>query len=175
MLVIVGHFLLIAMTAPDGDALAQTRLSYRVGFEEIKFPTKKELNRVYRHTLSRFGKQIKQRDLDGNEAFCSKQILREAHWLVNYTPYADRIERRLADLRDSLEQMDQSFASKQIPEDGSWGACYDEWYLRLSASVDPLKELNLRGKRPQYALRFLERIDTPEELTMTLEGMLPSR
>ena len=173
-LAIVGQFLLIATTAPDGGALAQTRLSYRVGFEQPKFPTKKEMNRRYRHTLIRFGKQIRQRDLDGNEAFCSKQILREAHWLVNYTPYADRIERRLNDLRDSLEQVDQTFASKQTPEDGSWGACYEEWYLRLSASVDPLKEVNLRGRRPQYALRFLERIDTPEELAAILEGMLVS-
>ena len=160
--------------APADEAAAQTLFSYRVGFEEPEFPKKKAMNQRFRPTLSKFSKQIRERDLAGKEAFCSKQILREAHWLVNYTADADRAEQRIADLEKSLEQTDQSFANRQVASDGSWGACYEEWFLKLSASIDPLKELLVQGLRARHPLRFLERVDTPGELEDLLEQLILS-
>ncbi len=167
--------LLLGTIATIAEVDAQTRMSYRVGFEEPVFAQKKAMNRRFRSTLKRYGKQIKKRDLAGSEAVCSRQILREAHWLVNYTTFADRVERRLAELHASLEQPDQAFAGKQIADDGSWGACFKEWYLRLSASIDPLKELQINGARPDYRLRFLDRINTPAKLVAVLESLLISK
>ena len=112
------------------------------------FPVKRKMNRTYRGELNRIRAEAHQRMSAGGNLMCSAEIYRETHWLVNYTDRTDDIERRLADLRASLDNPDQEFAGRQDPRDGSFGPCFESWIWRFQASVDPLKELALRGEKP---------------------------
>ena len=70
----------------------------------------------------------------GNEMACSTQIFLEAKWLYHYTAFWPRLERQLERLAESLENRDQEFATRQSPEDGSWGAVQTET-VGFAASV----------------------------------------
>ena len=45
----------------------------------------------------------------------------------------------------------------------------------LHSSIDPLKELHLAGKRRKYALKLLDRVDTPAELNALYDDIIISR
>jgi len=164
----------LAAILPAGGGQAQVTYGYSIEFEEPRFPFKKPMNARFRPELDPLQAEIAARQEAGEDATCSLQIFREAHWLVNYTPDAEAAERRIADLRESLEERDQAWALEQTPTDGSWGACYEAWFFRLHASVDPLKELVATGRQPRYPLDFLHEVDTPEKLFAIYEDVLIS-
>ncbi len=168
--VLVG--LLIAVIA--SSAAGQIKINYRHSFEPA-FEQKRLMNKRFRPEVKRLGAVLLDRQRRGDEAVCSLQIHREVVWLMNYTNQAERLQRRLADLRGSLEVADQDFATDQQASDGSWGACYEEWFLKLKASVDPLRELLVRGERPRHPLKFMAPVGTPAALSELLEGLLISR
>ncbi len=170
---IYAFAIVVALFGSVTSASAQIKLTYSTGFEP-EFPNKREMNRTYRGHLNDLAELVAQRAETGSPPYCSIQIMRETHWLINYTTERDKVEDRLKDLRNSLSIEDQSFAIDQVPEDGSWGACYDEWVFRLHASVDHLKELSLAGKSPQYPLTFLRRVDTPREIEELMGNLLIS-
>lgn len=147
---------------------------YTIEFEEPSFPFKKPMNARFRPELDPLQAEIAARQEAGEDVTCSLQIFREAHWLVNYTPDAEAAERRIVDLRESLKERDQSWALEQVETDGSWGACYEAWFFRLHASVDPLKELRAQGLQPRYPLDFMYVLDTPEKLFALYEELLIS-
>jgi len=155
---------------------AQIRYGFSVRFEEPELPYKRDMNRWYRPRLNPLVEEIRQRQANGENLTCSVQIYREAHWLVNYTTRGAEVERRIGDLKKSLaDDRDQSWAAQQDESDGSWGACYESWFFRLHASVDPLKELQVKGEKPRYRLKFLEQVDTVEELEALYDEMIISR
>ena len=119
---------------------AEMRYSYSVKFELPERRIKREMKKKYRHLLSPLTEEVTRRQDQGDTVTCSIQIAREAHWLINYTSYDERVLQRLEDLKESLKEKDQSWALEQTESDGSWGACYTEWMFRLLSSVDPLKE-----------------------------------
>ncbi len=139
-----------------------------------ELPRKREMNGLYRNDLTALRDQILAENQRGHEMPCSSQILEEARWLMNYTGDKASLERRLVDLRESLKQGDQRFAFAQQAGEGGWGACFKAWYLRLHASVDPLKELIHAGKTPQYPFRLLEPVNTPEKLRAKMQELLVS-
>lgn len=117
------------------------------------------------------------RNRAGDHLPCSSQILNEAGWLIKYTNDPETTAGRLDDLERSLEltEEEQQFADHQDPADGSWGGCYEPWFWRAWASVDRLKDLAAEGKSPRYPLRFLDPVDTPEEMTAAFQQALLSR
>lgn len=138
------------------------------------FPVKRQMNRAYRGELNQIHAQMHRRMAKGENLMCSAEIFREAHWLVNYTDRVDDIERRMTDLRASLDNPDQAFAGRQDPRDGSFGPCFESWIWRFQASVDPLKELALRGEKPEVPLKIWEPVDTPEEIEALFKDLLVS-
>jgi hypothetical protein len=93
------------------------------------------------------------------------------HTSLSFEP----IEQRIRDLRQSLsDPKDQSFAREQSPSDGSWGACYKQWYWKVVESSEQLLSLRNQGKLPKYKITFLDRINSPEKLTAYLESILTS-
>ena len=66
------------------------------------FPVKREMNRAYRPELNARLEAIHKRMEAGENLLRAAQIFEEVHWLVNYTDRLDDIERRLADLRESM-------------------------------------------------------------------------
>jgi hypothetical protein len=172
-------FLLLscALLLPVFQARAQDSLllHYRYVPSYIPdLPRKREMNGLYRNDLIALRDQIMATNQQGHELPCSSQILEEARWLMNSTGDKAGVERRLADLRASLKRQDQSFAFEQQKQDGGWGACFNAWYLKLHASVDPLKELVHAGKTPTYPFRLLDLVNTPDKLRNMLRAMLIS-
>ena len=142
-----------------------------------RFAQKKTMDERYGHRLEELRKEILRRGERGEYLPCSSQILEETDWLIGSTRDVARIERRLSDLRKSLKvpASRQASAGAQSPSDGSWGECYEEWFLRMNISADPLKELVERGEKPRYALGFLKEIDSPEKIVERFRRLRTSR
>lgn len=170
----VWAYVLIALFACTASAWAQVTL---IDGYIPRFSQKREMNEEFAEAIGALRQQVIERDQRGDDVPCSSQILGEVDWLINYTNQKDRVERRLADLRASLalSAEAQAYAGDQSPDDGSWGACYEEWFLKADRSVDPLKELVANGKRPQHPLRFLDAVDTPEKLRAKFQRLVTSR
>jgi hypothetical protein len=98
---------------------------------------------------------------------CSRRMIVEAEWLLNYTAEWAKLDRQLTAIKQSLGIRDQSFALRQTP-DGSWGACYNAWFARIDATVDFLGDISMPGDgsapRLRYSLEILRRIDSPQVL-----------
>ena len=98
---------------------------------------------------------------------CSRRMLVEAEWLLNYTAEWAKLDRQLTAIEHSLGRRDQSFALRQAP-DGSWGACYNAWFERIDPTVDFLGDISMHddGSPPklQYSLDILREIDSPQVL-----------
>lgn len=137
-------------------------------------PFKREMNGRYGPEFRELRHQMLTLSSAGHEPLCSTQILSETRDLINYTNSDTAVRGRLDDLRASLEHSAQDHAFQQSAEDGSFGGCFKAWYLRMHASVDPLKELVAAGKKPQYPLAFMGPVDTPEKLRAKMEGLLIS-
>ena len=142
-----------------------------------RFEQKRRMDERYGHQVEELRKEILRRGGAGEYLPCSSQILEEADWLVGSSADVARIERRLNDLRQSLKlpPARQASAGGQSPADGSWGECYEAWFLRMNASADPLKELVERGEKPRHALRFLDEIDSPQKITGKVRRLRTSR
>lgn len=110
----------------------------------------------------------------GKGMACSEQILIEARWLLEHTTDWARLDAQLGRLAQSLQSTDQAFATGQSPQDGAWGLCYEEWFLKLDATIDALNDLADRGEAPRYPLGFLQRIGSTGSLLTYLEGLLVS-
>ncbi len=142
-----------------------------------RFEQKRRMDARYGHEVEQVREEILRRGEAGEYLPCSSQILEETDWLVGSTADVARIERRLKDLRQSLKLplARQASAGVQSPADGSWGECYEAWFLRMNASADPLKELVERGEKPRHALRFLDEIDSPQKITEKFRQLRTSR
>lgn len=102
-------------------------------------------------------KRISEKEQAGALMPCSKQILREAEWRVSFTLNKEKIESRVSDLEKSIDDANQLRALQQDPVDGSLGACFDEWFMRVDASTDYEGDWAIPPS-------FLDRINTPERL-----------
>ncbi|MGH9621449.1 MAG: hypothetical protein ACRD45_17310 [Bryobacteraceae bacterium] len=110
------------------------------------------------------------REREGKETACSHQILFELESLLISSANFKFIDRRIEDLKDSLNDTNQQQreALEQNPRTGLWGACYDEWYLKVYASYDQLeKPTSEGGPLP----RFLDRVNTPKKLRTYLDSI----
>jgi len=138
------------------------------------FPAKRKMNHLYRSKLNEMLDEMHQRMKAGENLVCASHIFEEIHWLINYTDRADDIERRMKDLRQSLDDKNAAPAPVQDPKDGSFGACFENWIWRFFRSVDPLKELAREGKQPDVPLKIWEPVDTPEEIEALMKNLLIS-
>lgn len=110
----------------------------------------------------------------GEDMACSEQIYIESRWLLEHTTNWERLGSRIDALEQSMETMDQGFAREQSAMDGAWGACYEEWFLKLDATITALNDLADREESPSYPLSFLSRITDPEVLRGYLDDLLIS-
>ena len=98
--------------------------------------------------LAGLGRRLASLQKAGNEMECSNEIYLEARWLHGYTADWPRLNKRLDDLSESLGQLDQAFATRQSPESGLWGACYEEPFFKIEATLLALIQLAEVGKAP---------------------------
>jgi hypothetical protein len=124
--------------------------------------------------LNGLGQQLAKLQAAGNEMECSNEIYSEAQWLIHYTADWPRLERRLADLAKSLDQPDQDFATHQSSEAGLWGACYEEPFFKVEATVLALMELAEMGQAPEFAVHLPHPFDTHANAVAHFFGLLVS-
>lgn len=110
----------------------------------------------------------------GEDMSCSEQIYIESRWLLDHTADWQRLATRIDALRSSMKTVAQGFAREQSATDGSWGACYEEWFLKLDATITALNDLADHGKVPAFPLSFVDRIGSAEALRDYLHDLLIS-
>ncbi|HWI56722.1 MAG TPA: hypothetical protein VNZ22_05815 [Bacillota bacterium] len=114
--------------------------------------------------------ELTRRQAAGENLAYSARIYREIRWRVSFTPDLSATQARIADLKASLSPpLDQRLAEQQSPEDGSWGAGYSVWFLKLYGTVNDALSA---GAAPRYPLSFLDRINSPEKLTNYLAALV---
>ena len=121
-------------------------------------------DRVDQHDRQQDGEHAGRRPAEQAEVGSARQVLAEAKWLVHDTADFDRAERRLRDLRARLAAPAEPHDGGQLAEDGSFGCCTEEWFLKLDNTVDELITLGLRLRSPEHPVRLLERVNSPEKL-----------
>lgn len=114
--------------------------------------------------------ELARRQASGEDMAYSARVYREIRWRVGFTADSGAAKARIIDLKTSLEQpVDQTIAAQQSPQDGSWGAGYEVWFLKLYGTVNDALSA---GAVPKYRLSFLDRINSPEKLTNHLAGLV---
>lgn len=138
-------------------------------FAKLRVEREKRL-KEFKPELKPLVDEIGRRQAAGLGMQYSMHIYREVRWRLNFTPDVAATRARIADLRRSLDQpAEQALATQQDPTDGSWGRGINVWYLRFYYTVeDGLK----RDVEPQYPLRILDRINSPEKLDAQLDSVL---
>jgi hypothetical protein len=80
-----------------------------------------ERRATFNERLNVIADRIVAAEADNRSLVCTRPIYEEVKWLVYYTTYAQRIERRFKALEASFVVKDQSFAIQQSPDDGGLG------------------------------------------------------
>ncbi len=111
----------------------------------------------------------------GNSMAASDQQMIECKWLLMYTADWKTLSTKIDAFAASLDNRDQDWAGKQVASDGSWGPCYDQWFLKVDAMIDAVNTLADEGQAPQYPLAFLAPIATPEKMVAWLENQKTSK
>ncbi|WP_417833259.1 hypothetical protein [Thalassospira xiamenensis] len=111
----------------------------------------------------------------GNSMAASDQYMIECKWLLLYTADWDGLEKKIAQFEKSLKNKDQDWAEEQVASDGSWGPCYDQWFLKVDAMIDAINALADEGIAPDYPLTFLSPIAKPADLVAWLDSQKTSR
>ncbi len=116
--------------------------------------------------------KLARRERDGDEALCAHQILREVEWLASASAHWGRIDERLVDL--DIELAHKRDLPDRQDQDGAWGNCYSEWFLKLDATYDHVAELSRRGERPAAPVSMLDPLNSPRLLRQYITERLTS-
>jgi hypothetical protein len=138
--------------------------------EFAKFnPRFEELKAARVERLRTLAAEVNRREAAQRNTACSHQILWELKLLIELTADFGAIDARIRDLESSLAHPErEGIAETQNAQDGSWGACFESWPLKLMASYD--------HRRDSTALpfHFLDRVNSPEKLTRFLTSIATS-
>ncbi len=172
---VYGMMLSLLLAPVAAPVLAADAVSFdrRVEFTK-RVPDFRKRQSAFYDRLQALVKQVQARELNGVDAVCPHQILREAEWLIGYTVDYDRIEERLGKAQQLLASTDIASEDAQSPEDGAWGRCNTEWFFKLDASYDRFAN-DAHDKRTSAVVpHFLDRINSPEALTQYFMTLLVS-
>lgn len=111
--------------------------------------------------------KLSSREKKGKTFACSRRMIIEAEWLLNYTAEWPKLDQQLEAIEHSLATKDQGFALRQTP-DGSWGACYRAWFEKIDGIADFLGDLRAPGDgrppRLKYPFEVLQKINSSQVL-----------
>lgn len=110
----------------------------------------------------------------GRNRECSNQIFLEAKWRALYTGDFNALDKRIRDLEKSLQTDDQSYATQQSAADGSWGACYQQTFMKVEASMLALQAMFDRQVSPKYAINVMPQLRNGNDAIAMLKALLVS-
>jgi hypothetical protein len=126
------------------------------------------------HRFDALAERLFARTARGQDNRCSQQIFLEAKWLLGYTAWWPRLDARLDELEASFEVADQSFAAEPSPDDGFYGRCATELFIRFEDTLVNYFELAARGEVPTVEREPLEGMRDPKKMTSFFERHLIS-
>jgi hypothetical protein len=124
----------------------------------------------YRPLVEAKAALLAERESHGQKSLCAQQILREAQYLAGSTADWVRLEKRLADLDAALAAPEEPGVEAQ-DEEGAWGRCYIETFLKLDASYDNIAALSSHDVAPRVRTAFLDRFNDPDRLAAALRRL----
>lgn len=125
--------------------------------------------------LKAVDKLLLQQEKKSKDTTCARQMLRELRWINSYTAEFSKFDARIDELEAiAAGKKPAPDAEKQSSVDGSWGSCHEEWFFKLDVSSDALDDLVDEQRLPQYPVKFMDRINSPEKLTSYLDSILIS-
>src|SRR5579875_832233 len=130
----------------------------------IRFdPHYMELRTFYGARARSLAERVFSQERSGKDTACAHQMLLQLAWRLRYTADFRRIDQELNELQQLISHPDamrEAVGREQNSEDGSWGGCQTEWFLKLETTVSEY----LPTHSPKYPLRFLDRVNSPEKL-----------
>ena len=127
---------------------------------------KEERESRVQRTLA-LARQLFAEEAKGGKTTCGHQVLFELESLLISSADFKLIDARLHDLEASIGQP----ASDKADTNGMWGACYQQWYLKLYATYDHLEAHAEDEPAPHPLPAFLAPVSTPERLTAYLDAL----
>ena len=112
-------------------------------------------------------KQMFAEEAKGAKTTCGHQILFELGSLLLSSADFKLIDSRLHDLEASIGHP----SSDKADNEGMWGFCDQEWYLKLYATYDHLEANAPDEPSPHPLPDFLARVSTPQKLTSYLDSL----
>ena len=137
-----------------------------------RFPQIAELRGAIQDEIREIAGKLDRAESGGGDMSCSRQILQELRWRLEYTAHTTAAYETLDRLRATTALPFPG--TTHLPDaDGSYEPSTRTWFLRLDASVDHMlaPDFDDRGRSP----RFLDRINDPARLQIYLESLLVSR
>jgi len=111
----------------------------------------------------------------GRATPCSRQIFLEARWLTFYSAHWAEIESRLKDLAEMLGRpSDPPDSRDQIEADGCFDHCSHAWFLKLDSTIEEVEDRGESGRKIDFPLKLLDKINSPEKLRTYLDSLLVS-
>ncbi len=151
-----------APRVPQPDLEANARMERDFLTYDPHYKEEKE-QRIER--IRAIARKVFEKEKSRQKTACSHQILFEAMSLIISSADFKFIDQRLNDAEATLANPElQAKAEKPDPTDGSFGACYVEWYLRVGASYDQIRKSRGKTSNPSPLPRWLDRIATPAKL-----------
>jgi hypothetical protein len=147
-----------------GDAAADRIDALFIEFDphyEVKFAARKR-------RFDQLASQLFTRTATGHETRCSNQIFLEVKWLLNYTAWWSRIDARLDELEASFAIAHQGHAAEPSEQDGFYGRCATEKFIKIEATLVNYFDLAARGEFPAVEREPVEVARDPAKMTSFL-------
>lgn len=124
--------------------------------------------------LDGLGERLFALTASGRNTECSRQVFIEAKWLVGYTAWWPRIDRRLEALEATFALEDQTFAEDPALNDGFYAICADERFIRIEDTLVHYFDMAASGEKPEIERKPVADLRSKERLTDFLEARLIS-
>lgn len=164
----LGVFLQCSAYASHEHLYSQIRKDF-----VLRVPNYKKLRKENKKQLKTLKKRLAELGRSGVKNDCAQQKYIEAKWLNSYTDKLGKAAKKISEAEKEIENR-KSTIDFQSKEDGSWGQCFDEWFLKLDASSDQINDLAGKKEVPKYPTRFLDQVNSPEKLNSYLNSILIS-
>lgn len=156
------------------SSVCNAEVDIRGEFERFS-PGYNKNRKKLKKSLKKYLKAIQKKEKKGEATICVKQVYNEAKWFISYTALLGEAQKRLNRIEKLLAgQEKDSFKDEQSPVDGSWGRCYELWFLKLDVTSNHIGDLHHQKKLPKYAVKLLDKINGPALLKAELNRILIS-
>ena len=122
---------------------------------------------TYGHELLKLYEKVAALENSSNadiDLTCPLQMLSEAKYLISSSANMTLLKEILINLKQLLKQPVEDWPLDEQLDDGGWGVCYLQWWLRLDDTYDHIADLADAGKVPPKPVHFLDSVNNATAL-----------